>query len=249
MSSWVGYGAGTYGDAAAGFYDEWYGAMPETDQAVALLATLAGTGPVLELGIGTGRLALPLAERGLEVHGIDASEKMVARLRGKPGGEDILVVPGDFSEVGTKGRYSLVFVAFNTFFNLQSQEEQLRCFQNVAAHLLPGGSFVLEAFVPDLGRWSRNQTVAANEVRPDMVALEVSRHDPTGQIVESQRVVLSEGGIKLLPLRIRYAWPGELDLMGRLAGLHLENRWAGWERQPFSASSSSHVSLYRLLSR
>jgi SAM-dependent methyltransferase len=238
-----GYGPETYGDRIADVYDGLYQGL-DTEAAVEALAELAGAGPVLELAIGTGRLALPLAERGLEVHGIDASEAMVAKLREKPGGDTIPVTMGDFADVGVDGEYSLVFVAFNTLFGLLTQADQLRCFANVAPRLADGGVFVIEVFFPDLARFDRNQRTQTNTLEPDRVFLDASRHDPVEQRVDSQHVVITEEGTKLYPVSIRYAFPGELDLMARLAGLELQNRWGGWRREPFTADSPRHVSVY-----
>lgn len=237
------YDAASYGDKIAEVYDEWYSEL-DTSGAIELLAGLAGPGPVLELGIGTGRVALPLAERGIGVHGIDASEAMVAKLRSKPGGDRIPVSMGDMADVEVEGRFSLIVVVFSTFFSLLSQEEQVRCFRNVASHLSDQGLFVLEAFVPDLSRFDRHQRVSASKVKTDEVMLEVSKHDPTGQRVDAQHIVVSEEGIKMHPVRVRYAYPSELDLMARLAGLQLRERWGSWRREPFNASSVWHVSVY-----
>jgi SAM-dependent methyltransferase len=209
---------------------------------VEFLSDLAGTGPVLELGIGTGRVALPLARRGHEVHGIDASEAMVEKLRAKTG--EIPVIIGDFAELDVGGEFHLVYVVFNTFFALLSQEDQVRCFSNVARRLREGGVFVIEAFVPDMTRWDQDQRVEALGVENDSVILGVSRHDPVGQRVSSNHLVVSEMGVKMYPVRLRYAWPSELDLMARLAGLRLRERWGGWRREPFTASSVKHVSVY-----
>ena len=238
-----GYGPETYGDRIADVYDSFYTTL-DTEGAVETLAGLAGGGPVLELAIGTGRLALPLAERGLEVHGIDTSEAMVAKLRAKPGGDGILVTMGDFADVGVEGSFSLVFVAFNTFFALLTQDDQLRCFANVAARLAGGGVFVVEAFFPDLARFDRGQRPNVNFVESSRVMIDASRHDPVEQRVDSQHVVITEEGTKLYPVSIRYAFPPELDLMARLAGLELQNRWGGWHREPFTADSPRHVSVY-----
>lgn len=237
------YDAASYGDKIADVYDEWYAEL-DTSGAVDLLAELAGPGPVLELGIGTGRVALPLAERGIEVHGIDASEAMVGKLRGKPGGDRIPVTMGDFADVGVDGRFSLIAVVFSTFFSLRSQEEQIRCFNNVAAHLEEKGVFVVETFVPDVSRFDRQQRVSVSRVKYEEVMLEVSKHDPVEQRVDSHHVVVSETGIKMHPVRVRYAYPPELDLMARLAGLRLRERWGGWRREPFTASSIWQVSVY-----
>jgi SAM-dependent methyltransferase len=221
----------------------------DTDAAVALLAELAGPGPVLELAVGTGRIALPLGERGIDVRGIDASEAMVARLRSKPGGDRIPITIGDFADVPTEGRFTLVYVVFNTLFALQTQEEQIRCFRNVAAHLLDGGVFVVEAFVPDLTRFDRDQRIETERVGLDQVWLGVARHHPVEQRVESQHVVLAEQGMRFYPVQLRYAYPSELDLMARLAGLQLQARFGGWRRESFTAASGMHVSVYERASR
>src|SRR5712691_4151298 len=237
------YGPETYGDRIADVYDGLYENL-DTEGAVATLAGLAGGGPVLELAIGTGRLALPLAERGLDIRGIDASAAMVAKLRGKPGGDRIPVTMGDFADVAVDGRYSLIFVAFNTFFGLLTQDDQLRCLTNVAAHLADGGVFVVEAFFPDLGRFDRGQRTQTTHLDAGSVMIDTSRHDPVEQRVDSHHVVITEEGTKLYPVSVRYAFPPELDLMARLAGLELQNRWGGWRREPFTANSPRHVSVY-----
>ena len=239
------YGPSTYGDRIADVYDAHVADLGlDTEGAVETLASLAGDGPVLELAIGTGRLALPLTERGLEVHGIDASEAMVAKLREKPGGDTITVTMGDFADVAVDVDYSLIFVVFNTFFGLPSQEHQVRCFANAATHLTEGGLFLLEVFLPDLGRFDRGQRTQVTRVDPDQVFLDASRHDPVTQVIESDHVVITEAGTKLYPVNLRYAFPGELDLMARLAGLELKDRWGDWNREPFTASSPRHVSVY-----
>jgi SAM-dependent methyltransferase len=238
------YDESTYGDRVAGVYDDWHPSAPP--EMVAALKELAGDGPVLELGIGTGRVALPLSEGGLEVHGIDASDAMIARLRAKPGGDSIPVTVGNFAEAGVNESYRLVFVAFNTFFALGSQEEQVRCFVNVAGRLRPGGLFVIEAFVPDLTRFTRGQIVQASHVGMNEVKLEVSEHDALNQRTTSQHVVITEQGVRMYPVQVRYAWPSELDLMARLAGMRLRERWSDWRREPFTAASTNHVSIYQL---
>ncbi len=240
------YGPETYGDRIAEVYDEWYAdaAFLETEASIELLAELAGEGSVLELAIGTGRLALPLAKRGIEVHGIDASEAMVAKLREKPGGDQIPVTMGDFAEVDVDGSYRLVFVAFNTLFALLTQEDQLRCFTNAAAHLSDDGIFLIDVFVPDVTRFDRGQRFQTNSVSTTEVNLDASRHDPLAQRVDSVHVVLTEDGTRLYPVNLRYAFPSELDLMARVAGLELKDRWGGWSREPFTASSVRHVSVY-----
>lgn len=239
-----GYGAQTYGDRIAGIYDQLYGTLFDVEGTVALLAGLAGDGPVLELAIGTGRVALPLAERGVEVHGVDISDAMVERLRGKPGGAEIPVTIGNFADVPVDGRYREVFLVFNTLFALVTQEEQVRCFANVARALTNDGVFVVEAFVPDVSRFDAHQTVRVDEVTLEGAKLEVSRHDPVRQTVDSQHVILSHGSIETYPVSLRYSYPPELDLMARLAGLRLRDRWGGWRKQPFTSGSTSHVSVY-----
>jgi SAM-dependent methyltransferase len=238
------YDEATYGERVAEVYDDWHPATSGAEVVVAALRELAGPGPVLELGIGTGRIALPLAAAGVEVHGIDASPAMVAKLRAKPGGERIPVTLGNFAEVGMDGAFSLVYVVFNTFFALLSQDEQVRCFANVAAHLTEGGLFVIEAFVPDPTRFSRHQIIQVTQVGTDYVKLETSRHDPVAQRTTSHHIVITEAGIRLYPVQVRYAWPAELDLMARLAGMRLRERWGGFRREPFTAASASHVSIY-----
>ena len=237
------YTASTYGDWIADRYDEVHAELDPADS-VDALAAVAGGGPVLELGIGTGRIALPLAARGIEVHGIDASARMVEKLRTKPGGDRIPVTMGDFADIGVDGRYPLIFVAFNTFFGLLTQEDQVRCFQNVEAHLDDGGLFVLSAFVPDVTRFDRGQRFGVQSVDIDSIKVEASRHDPVSQQIDVQEIVVSPNGLQFQPIRLRYAWPAELDLMARLAGLRLRERWGGWRREPFTDSSPQHVSLY-----
>ena len=242
-----GYGPSTYGDRIADVYDEMVADGPYADDpstAVDFLASIAGGGPVLELGIGTGRVALPLAETGVPVHGIDASQAMVERLRSKPGGDAIPVTIGDFRAFSIDQRFSVVYVPFNTFFGLLTQEDQVTCFRTVARHLAAGGVFVMEAFVPDPARFDRNQRVSVIRADPDEVALEVTTNDPVAQSSESQHVVIREDGIRLYPVRIRFAYVAELDLMARFAGLRLRERWADWDRSPFSGGSGKHISVW-----
>lgn len=232
----------TYGERVAGVYDDWY---IEFDQhAVDRLAELAGEGRALELGIGTGRIALPLAAKGVEVHGIDAAASMVTQLRSKPGGAMIPVTMGNFAEVPVDEKFALVYIVFNTFFALSSQDEQVQCFRNVAAHLEPGGCFLIEAFVPDLNRFTGGQVNWATKVTADEVQLDVGQHDASTQRVVSQKVVLTEGNVRLYPVQIRYCWPSELDLMAQLAGLRLRERWSNWKREPFTSESGHHISIY-----
>ena len=239
------YEAHTYGDRIAGVYDELYGTLFDVDATVALLAELAGDGPALELAIGTGRIALPLNERGVDVTGIDASEAMVAELRAKPGGDDIDVVMGDFADVDVEDCFNLVFVVFNTLFALTTQDDQVRCFTNVVEHLTDDGVFVVEAFVPDPTRFTRHQTTSVDDLDSDSVRLEASRHDPVHQRVDSQHIHLRRGEpVEMYPVSIRYTYPSELDLMARLAGLRLRARWGAWNKEPFTSESKFHVSVY-----
>jgi SAM-dependent methyltransferase len=238
------YDPATYGDRMAGVYDDWFGTPDDAEAAATFLAELAGPGPALELGIGTGRVAIPLSQRGIGVHGIDASEAMVEKLREKPGGADIPVTVGDFASVDVEGSFSVVYVVFNTFFALLTQEDQVRCFENVARRLDEGGAFVVEAFVPDFARLLAGQVTQTKRVEVDRVFLEATRYDTLAQRAYSHNIVMCENGAKLYPVEIRYAWPSEMDLMARLAGLRLRERWGGWNRQPFTAESGSHVSVY-----
>jgi SAM-dependent methyltransferase len=239
-----GYRPETYGDRIADAYDALMAGLPDPADCVDRLAELAGPGPALELGIGTGRVALPLAARGVQVHGIDASAAMVDRLRAKPGGDAIPVTLGDFADVPVQGSFRLVYVVFNTFFALLTQDDQVRCFAAVAARLAPGGAFVLTGFVPDPTMYHGGQSVRATQLGLDRARLDLARHDPVAQRVDFQHVVLAESGIRLYPGALRYAWPSELDLMARLAGLRLRERWGGWHREPFGADSGEHVSVY-----
>jgi SAM-dependent methyltransferase len=238
------YDAATYGDRIADVYDAWYESVDMS--AVSLLAEFARGGRALELGIGTGRIALPLKAQGVDVHGIDASPAMVAKLREKPEGQTIPVTMGNFADVAVEGTFSLIFVAFNTFFDMPSQAEQVRCFQNVARHLEPDGVFLLEQFAPDVARFDGEQTVRAISVATDEVKLEVTRHDKVAQQILSQHVLMTEYGLKFFPVRLRYAWPAELDLMAQLAGMRLQHRWGGWQREAFTAQSQKHISIYAL---
>lgn len=235
----------TYGDLIADVYDDLH-STPALDPTaeVTLLAELARGGKALELGIGTGRVALPLSKAGVEVHGIDASEAMVAKLRAKRGGRRISVTIGDFADVPVTGKFDLVFVVFNTFFGLTTQEQQIRCFQNVAGRLKRGGLFLIRGFIPDLTRFQRGQSMTAVRVELDRVMIDVSRHDAVTQTVNAQQIWITESGNRLFPVRLRYAWPSEMDLMARLAGMRLRDRWSDWARGPFTEASQFHISVY-----
>ncbi|HSB27019.1 MAG TPA: class I SAM-dependent methyltransferase [Pyrinomonadaceae bacterium] len=232
----------TYGEKVAGVYDDWYTHVDP--HAIDLLAELAGDGRALELGIGTGRIALPLVSRNVNVSGIDAAQSMIDRLSKKPNADKIKVYKGSFADVDVEGQFELVYVVFNTFFALASQDEQVRCFRNVAAHLTDAGSFLIEAFVPNLNRFTGGQVNWATKVTEEVVELDVGQHDAAAQRVVSQKVVLKDGSVKLYPVQIRYAWPSELELMAQLAGLRLRERWGSWQRGSFDSDSGKHISIY-----
>jgi SAM-dependent methyltransferase len=247
MTSYDGgmeYGPETYGERIAHVYDDWY-KLPDTAPEVALLTELAAGGRALELGIGTGRIALPLAANGVEVHGIDASPAIVAKMREKPGGADIPVVIGDMADVPVEGDFSLVFIVFNTFFMLLTQESQVRCFRNVAAHLAPGGCFLLHAFVPDLSRVEAGQHLGVNDASLDRVRLDATTYNRLDQRLDTTQIRITPAGNELIHTKLRYAWPSELDLMAQLAGLTLESCWGGFDKSPFTAESVFRVCVYR----
>jgi SAM-dependent methyltransferase len=233
----------TYGERVAGIYDEWYSEVDE--EAVRTLCELAQGGRALELGIGTGRIALPLQQKGIAVHGIDASPAMVAKLRNKPSGEKIPVTMGNFADINVEGQFKLIYVLFNTFYALLTQDEQLRCFHNAAQHLEPQGVFLIEVFVPDLSRFSGEQAVRAVRIDENEVRLDASLHDAVNQIITSQHMVLTEPEVRLYPVKLRYVWPSELDLMARLAGLQRIYRWGNWRKEAFTAISGKHISIYQ----
>lgn len=234
----------SFGEDVARIYDS-VSQRGDELETVAFLEELARGGPVLELAIGTGRIALPLMARGVPVDGIDLSPDMVAQLRAKPGGDKLKVMIGDFADVGVSGTYRLIYVVFNTLFNLLTQDDQVRCFENVATHLTDDGLFLVEAMSPgSFYRLPNDQYVNAEAIGVDYVRLDVARHDPVTQLLEESHVTLSDNGVRLNPIVTRYAWPSELDLMGRIAGLSLKERWSGWKREPFTGSSSRHVSIY-----
>ena len=234
----------SFDEDAADVYDD-LARRGDEMETVPFLEQLARDGPALELGIGTGRIALRLAARGIRVDGIDFSSAMVAQLRAKPGGAEIAVTMGNFADVAVPGTYRLIYVVFNTLFNLLTQDEQVRCFENVAAHLTDDGSFVVEAFVPAfLHRLRDGQHVDAEAIEAGEVRLDVLRHDMATQMIEESHVSLSRAGVRLNPVVQRYAWPSELDLMARIARLRLKERWAGWNQELFTSTSSNVVSVF-----
>ncbi|MGF1431064.1 class I SAM-dependent DNA methyltransferase [Kitasatospora sp. LaBMicrA B282] len=241
---------GYFGEQQAEHYDRSADAEFQADvieRTVEVLAELAGGGRALELGIGTGRIALPLARRGVPVHGIDLSRAMVARLRAKPGGEGIGVSIGDFVtttvDTSAEGPFSLAYLVYNTIMNLASQEAQVDCFRNVAAHLAPGGCFVIEVMVPELRKIPAGQHIVPFRAGPTGWAY--TEYDTATQDATCHYISLTEdgrGAARSVPFR--YVWPAELDLMARLAGLRLRDRWDGWTRRPFTQDSVRHVSVW-----
>jgi SAM-dependent methyltransferase len=234
-----------FGERVAERYDE---SSPEmfdaavVDPAVDFLADLAGEGAALELGIGTGRIALPLSQRGIPVHGIDLSEAMVARLRAKAGGDAIPVAIGDFATTTVEGTFTVAYLVFNTINNLTTQEEQVACFQNVAAHLEPGGCFVIEVGIPQLQRLPAGETVRPFDVSPHHLGFD--EYDIASQGLISHHYSLVDGVWEAASTPFRYVWPAELDLMARLACMRLRERWSGWKREPFTSESRKHVSVW-----
>ncbi len=236
---------GYFGERVAATYDDPSAQMfqPAVVDAVAdVLAELAGGGRALELGVGTGRIALPLARRGVPVHGIDMSRAMVARLRAKPGGDAIGVTIGDFATTRVHGTFSVAYLVFNTIMNLTTQKAQVACFRNVAAHLEPGGCFVIEVHVPELRRLPPGQSVVPFHVSPTRWSFDV--YDVATQAMSSNYVEVTDGRGEYWSIPFRYVWPAELDLMAELAGLRLRERWDGWAREAFTSESSQHVSIW-----
>ena len=245
METGEGGSEGFFGERVASHYDERADAMsaPEVvGPVVDVLAELAGDGDALEFGIGTGRIALPLAERGVRVAGIDNSEAMLSRLRAKPGARETEAALGDFATTRVEGEFALVYLVFNTISNLVTQDAQVACFQNAAVHLPSGGRFVIENGVPALQSLPPGQTVLPFRADPEGFSFDV--YDVVTQRFSSQHFYIVDGKVEAYPVEFRYAWPAELDLMARLAGMRLRDRWAGWQRDPFSALSPAHVSVY-----
>jgi SAM-dependent methyltransferase len=236
---------GYFGESVAATYDEDSAERfdpANVEPAVDFLAHLAGSGSALEFAIGTGRIAIPLAERGVPVHGIDLSRAMVDRLRAKPGGDDIGVTIGDFATTQVDGSFSLVYLVFNTIGNLTTQEAQVSCFRNAAAHLEPGGTFVIEVGVPELRRLPPGETGHAFFVSEDRWGID--EYEVATQGLISHHFQLRDGRVEYSSLPFRYVWPAELDLMAQLAGMSLRERWTGWNKEPFTSESRAHVSVW-----
>jgi SAM-dependent methyltransferase len=239
---------GYFDDRVAARYDESGGERfdpASIEMTVDVLAELAGDGPALELGIGTGRIALPLAARGVPVHGIDLSNAMVARLREKPGGADLGVTIGDFATttVEGKGSFALVYLVFNTIGNLTTQAAQVACFRNAAAHLRPEGTFLVEVLVPDLRRLPPGETFRVFDASDDSFGIDEFDVATQG-LVSHHLELLPDGTVDRVSMPFRYVWPSELDLMAELAGMRLRDRWGGWDQEPFTNESRTHVSLW-----
>jgi SAM-dependent methyltransferase len=234
-----------FGERVAEKYDESSADMFEpavVSPVVEFLSDLAGAGAALELGIGTGRIALPLTQRGVAVHGIDLSEAMVARLQAKPGAESIGVTVGDFATTTVGRSFSVAYLVFNTIMNLTTQDEQVACFKNVAAHLEPGGCFVIEVMLPALQRLPPGETVRAFELSPTKLGFD--EYDVVSQGLISHHYSVAGDKFAINSMPFRYVWPSELDLMARLAGMTLRERWAGWKREPLTSESTQHVSVW-----
>ncbi len=235
---------GLFGRQWAAAYDE--PGNPDPTAAVEFLAGLAAGGPVLELAIGSGRVAVPLAARGVAVEGIEASPEMVGLLRGKPGGDGIPVVVGDMADVAVDGPYQLVYLVFNTLFNLTTAGRQEECFRNVARVLAPGGAFVIEAFVPDPARFDRDeQQVQVRSVTEDAVTIRFHQYDQDEQTFVRQTLTFTDGGVRLKPFGMRYRWPEQIDQLAADAGLRFDARYANWQRDPFGPASTDHITVYR----
>jgi SAM-dependent methyltransferase len=234
----------TYGRAFANDYDRLYGEREEIDRIVSVLASLADGGRALEYGVGTGRLALPLARTGLSVVGVDSSPAMLEVLRSKPDSDLVTVVEGDLSTVAVDGRFSLVFTAFSTLFLLADQDAQVRAFENAARHLSVGGVFLVESFVHDRSTWSSSQELVVTDLSDEAATIRVGRLAAAAQEIRTLQVEIDPGGIRTRPNRLRFAYPSEMDLMARIAGLRLRERWSDWAGSPFTDASRNQVALY-----
>ena len=236
---------GYFDERIAARYDEFTSEMFDAsvvEPVIDFLADAAGTGQALELGIGTGRIAIPLAERGVPVHGVDLSNAMVARLRTKPGAEDIRVTIGDFANARVDGTFSLAYLVFNTIMNLTTQAAQVQCFRNTAEHLQPGGRFVVEVVIPELRRLPPGETLRALQLSERKWGLD--EYDVATQGLTSHHFEIVNESVERLSIPFRYVWPSELDLMAQLAGMRLRERWGGWRREPFTSDSRKHVSVW-----
>lgn len=233
-------------DRVAPYYDALTAALPDTAQSTDFLAEHAGDGRILELGVGTGRVACPLSLRGFDVTGLDNSAGMLARLRTRSDGAKVHVALGSFTDMPVDGEFSLIYAIFNTLFCAASQDEQLRTIQLAAGHLTPNGALVVETDLPDLARSdSSGRTLNTGNVERDRIIIEAAMHDPATQRIRTQTVIVSEQGIQMFPVMLRYFWPSELDLMAKLAGLRLERRYSNWDKSPYTRESTRQISVFR----
>jgi SAM-dependent methyltransferase len=236
---------GYFDEHVAARFDERYAHLTDpalVDPMVEFLGDLAVGGSALEFGVGTGRIALPLGQRGIKVHGIELSQAMVARMRGKSCGKSIGVTIGDFATTRVEDTFSVVYLVANTIMNLTTQDEQVACFRNAAAHLEPGGCFVIEVLVPGLQRLSPGETFQPFDVGPTHLGFD--EYDVARQGLVSHHYWIEDGKVEVFSPPFRYVWPSELDLMAQLAGMRLRDRWGGWKREPFSSDSRKHVSVW-----
>ena len=236
---------GYFGERVASTYDDDEEMFDPSlvGRTVDFLQDLAGSGSALELGVGTGRIALPLAERGVRVHGIDLSRAMVSRLQAKPGGSQVAVTIGDFATTTVEGQFDLAYLVFNTIINLTTQDAQVACFRNAANHLDSGGRFVIEVFVPRLQQVPVGGSYHAFDVSEKHWGID--EYDIATQSLTSHHMSIAEGGTTSSSTPFRYVWPAELDLMAQLAGMKLKERWGSWQREPFTSESDSHVSVWQ----
>ncbi|MGB5756120.1 MAG: class I SAM-dependent methyltransferase [Acidimicrobiales bacterium] len=237
---------GIFDETVAARYDRASASMFDPailEPTVSLLEELAGGGRVLEFAVGTGRVAIPLRAQGVDVHGIELSSAMVSRMRDKPGGDAVPVTIGDMSTARVDGPFSLVYLVYNTISNLLTQDGQVACFANAAAHLAPGGRFLIEAMIPDLRRLPIGERFVPFDVSPDHAGID--EYDVVNQRLVSHHYQVGDGRTATFRSPHRYGWPAEYDLMARLAGMTLDQRWSGWHREPFTSESTSHVSVWR----
>lgn len=244
MTGPVQLGDNAYGDIYAAIYDDLFANRDDVEQVATILHELAGNGDVIEFGVGTGRIAIPLSQRGHRVYGVDNSRAMLDALAAKPGSAAVIPVLGDFADVAVGQQVPLVFSAFSTIYLPGTQEAQVRTFRNAAAHLARGGKLVVEAFVHDRSRFDRNQEITGLGIGASSAVMQISLLEPVTQVIHTQRITLTPGGATFLPNRLRFIHPSEMDLMARLAGLELVDRWADWEKRPFAADSTNQIAVY-----
>jgi SAM-dependent methyltransferase len=240
-------GDNSYGDDYVDVYDQYFDTRDSEHDVGAMLAGLAAGGRALEFGIGTGRLAIPLSAAGIEVHGIDNSAGMLDVLKTKPRAAGIRSYLGDATTLRIPGEFQLVFIGFSTIYLLGSQQVQLQCFRNAAAHLPVGGKFLVEAFLHDRSHWATGEQFSTTGVERETVTVRAAIHDPVEQVIRLNHMTIKPDGVSFRPNRLRYIWPSELDLMGQLAGMRLVGRWADWKKSPFNAQSTNMVSVYEKL--